>query len=82
MTLSEVTQEYQDDDDVETLLQKFPNWEKESESGGYFLGCPSGRCLLTTNRSLLPKVEMFDAIIFHQFHFHWDDLPAVRFLKC
>ena len=66
---------------IETFsFQKFPNWEKESESGPNFLGCTSGRCHLTTNRSLLPKVEMFDAIIFDQFHTHWDDLPTARWL--
>ena len=75
----EVTQEKDQDDMIETFsFQKFPNWEKESESGPNFLGCTSGRCHMTTNRSLLPKVEMFDAIIFDQFHTHWDDLPTAR----
>ena len=65
--------------DVEILsFQKFPGWEKESGLG--FLGCSSGRCHVTTNRSLLPKVEIFDAIIFDQFHTHWDDLPTARCL--
>ena len=77
MSLSEVTQEK--NHDVEILsFQKFPGWEKESGLG--FLGCTSGRCHVTTNRSLLPKVEMFDAIIFDQFHTHWDDLPTARCL--
>ena len=28
--------------------------------------------------SLLAKVEMFDAIVFHQSNFDWDDLPLAR----
>ena len=54
----------------QTPLQSFPDWQKEQ--GLSFLGCPSSRCQLTSNRTLLPKVEMFDAIIFHQFNFDWE----------
>ena len=31
--------------------------------------------------SLLAKVEMFDAIVFHQSNFDWDDLPLSRFTQ-
>ena len=74
-SVSEVTPE-NPKKDVQSMFQQFPDWEKES--GLSFLGCPSSRCQLTTNRSLLPKVEMFDAIIFHQFNFDWEDLPTSR----
>jgi len=59
-----------------SISQQFPAWEKEA--GLSFLGCPSSRCQLTTNRSLLPNVEMFDAIVFHQMDFDWEDLPVAR----
>ena len=55
-----------------------PDWE--AESGLSFLGCPASRCQLTANRSLLPRVDMFDAIIFHQFNYDWEDLPTARWL--
>ena len=56
--------------------QSFPDWQKEQNLS--FLGCPSSRCQLTPNRTLLPNVGMFDAIVFHQFNFDWNDLPSVR----
>ena len=60
--------------------QSFPDWQKEQ--GLSFLGCPSSRCQLTSNRTLLPKVEMFDAIVFHQYNFDWEELPSARCCIC
>ena len=64
----------------QTPLQSFPDWQKEQ--GLSFLGCPSSRCQLTSNRTLLPKVEMFDAIVFHQYNFDWEELPSARCCIC
>ena len=58
------------------IAQVLPEWEAKSDLS--FLGCPSSRCQLTANRTLLPNVEMFDAIVFHQFNFDWEDLPSAR----
>ena len=41
-------------------------------------GCEESRCILTSNRSLLGSVSMFDAIMFHQRSFSWKGAPLAR----
>jgi len=41
-------------------------------------GCEESRCFLTSNRSLLGSVSMFDAIMFHQRSFSWKDAPLAE----
>ena len=40
--------------------------------------CPVKNCYVTNNRSFLPSVDQFDAILFHQRSLHKDDLPIKR----
>jgi hypothetical protein len=40
--------------------------------------CPETRCVATANRSYLPNVEDYDAIIIHQRGIDWDDMPEKR----
>ncbi len=41
-------------------------------------GCPETRCFATANRSYLPSVDMFDALLIHQRGIQWDDMPKKR----
>lgn len=40
--------------------------------------CPETRCIATANRSFLPSVADFDAILIHQRGIDWKDMPKVR----
>ena len=40
--------------------------------------CPVKNCYVTNNRSFLPSVDQFDAILFHQRSLNKDDLPVKR----
>ena len=44
----------------------------------YRYKCPETRCVATANRSFLPRVEDFDAILIHQRGIDWKDMPAKR----
>ena len=44
----------------------------------YKYQCPETRCFSTSNRSYLKNVDDFDAILFHQRSFEFDDLPLKR----
>jgi len=44
----------------------------------YKYKCPETRCYSTSNRSYLNNVEDFDAILFHQRSFDFNDLPKKR----
>ena len=46
----------------------------------YKYKCPDTRCYSTSNRSYLNKIEDFDAILFHQRSFDFQDLPKKRSL--
>ncbi len=41
-------------------------------------GCKFRNCHVTNNRSLLPSIDQFDAILFHQRSLDKNDLPAKR----
>ena len=44
----------------------------------YKYKCPDTRCYSTSNRSYLSNIEDYDAILFHQRSFDFNDLPAKR----
>ena len=44
----------------------------------YKYKCPDTRCYSTSNRTYLKNIEDFDAILFHQRSFDFDDLPMKR----
>ncbi len=40
--------------------------------------CPETRCYTTSNRSFLPNIEDFDALLIHERGIKLDDLPKAR----
>ena len=44
----------------------------------YKYKCPETRCVATANRTYLPSVDQFDAVLIHQRSFDWQDLPKKR----
>jgi len=77
--------------ETRTILYYTPWWPDHASPGSWDLGegsspfahCPEKNCVITSNRSLLPSVAQFDALLFHSwnlFHRPGMTIPKLRSL--